>query len=80
MCLLSLEPEPSEWELSVTSGSAKGYEAPGPLSLVLYGESGVSEVVKVGEEEDSVFKTGETLQFNPEVYAHYSYICMYKNV
>ena len=61
-----LEPD-IDWQLSVTSGSAKGYEAPGPLSLVLYGESGVSEVVKVGKEEDNFFKTGETQQFNPEV-------------
>ena len=51
----------------MTSGTEKGYEAPGPLSVVLYGESGVSEVVKIGEEEDNFFKTGETLIFNPEV-------------
>ena len=67
-----------EWQLSVTSGTDKGYEAPGPLSLILYGESGVSEVLKIGLEEDNFFKTGETQQFNPEVLHHmYGHDTMY---
>ena len=63
------EEDTPEWQLSVTSGADKGYEAPGPLSLILYGDNGMSELFKVGEEEeeDICFKTGETKEFTPEV-------------
>ena len=56
-----------DWKLSITSGADEGFEAPGPLSLVLYGDGGVSQIFKVGEGEEDCFKTGDTKDFDPEV-------------
>ena len=71
-----------DWKLSITTGSEEGFEAPGPLAMVFYGDKGVSQMFKIGEGEEECFKTGDTKDFNPEVrfiyHTHtHTHICIY---
>ena len=61
LCLFA---EDGDWQLSVVTGAEEGFEGPGPLSIIMYGDKGISKTIKVGDEEESVFKCAETKEFN----------------